>query len=171
MAVISSAAAASIAVERGATLLQLRIPHASGGALEVEARALVAAATVPVLVNSRADVALAAGAAGVHLPEADIPVAAARRLLASGWVGRSVHSLAAARDAEAEGADYLIFGPVFATESHPGRSPMGLAALAEVCAAVGIPVLAIGGVRGECADQCRAAGAAGYASISAFSPK
>src|SRR6202011_2553947 len=106
----------------------------------------VAEAGVPVLISSRADLVLAAGAAGVQLPDGDLPVAAARRLLGPArLIGRSVHSPAAAEEAEAAGAQYLVFGPVFPTASHPGREAAGLPALAEVAAAVRIPVLAIGG--------------------------
>ncbi|HEX6548916.1 MAG TPA: thiamine phosphate synthase [Candidatus Dormibacteraeota bacterium] len=168
MAVIDSAAAAPAALARGATLIQLRMPGSPARALEKEARALVPTAVVPVLVGSRADVALAVGAIGVHLPEADIPVAAARRLLGDRLVGRSVHSLAAARQAAEEGADYVVFGPIYESSSHPGRSAVGVEALREVCAAVRLPVLAIGGVAGDRIEECRAAGAAGFAGIQTF---
>ena len=169
MAVVPAATAGSAALTRGATILQLRIPDAPARLLEKEARALIATAHVPVLVSSRVDVALAVGAIGVHLPEADIPVAAARRLLGRDHlVGRSVHSVAAARQAAAEGADYVVFGPVFETASHPDRAPLGLDALREVVAAVAIPVLAIGGVTGDRVHQVLEAGAGGHASISGF---
>jgi thiamine-phosphate pyrophosphorylase len=166
MAVVGDADAGLRAARRGATILQIRDPHQTVRRLETEALRLVAASPVPVLVNARADLALAAGAAGVHLPEHDLPVAAARRLLGPGvLIGRSVHSLDAARRAEAEGADYIVFGPVFPTASHPGRPAAGLAALGQVAAAVGLPVIAIGGVDGERAESCRLAGAAGFAAI------
>jgi len=169
MALVDSAAAVPIALARGASILQLRIPGGTGRAYEKEARAVIPTAVVPVLISSRADVALAVGAAGVHLPETDIPVAGARRLLGRDrLVGRSVHSPAAARDAAAEGADYLVFGPVYPTASHAGRPAAGLEALAEVCRAVTVPVLAIGGVDFERAEECRRAGAAGFAAIGAF---
>jgi len=169
MAIVRDAGAGLRAVERGATVLQLRDPDASARALEREAAGLVAAAPVPVVVSGRADLALAAGAAGVHLPERDLPVAAARRLLGPGrLVGRSVHSAAAAREAADDGADYVVFGPVFASASHPGRAPAGLEALREVVAGTPIPVLAIGGVDAGRAAACRAAGAAGFAAITYF---
>src|SRR5438552_4629480 len=133
MALVTDAAAGLRALGRGATLLQLRDPAATARRLEREAASLVPAASAPVLVSGRADLALASGAAGVHLPERDLPVAAARGLLGPGpLVGRSVHSAAAARRAEAEGADYVVFGPVFASTSHPGQRPAGLAALRAV---------------------------------------
>jgi thiamine-phosphate diphosphorylase len=169
MAVVRDAAAGRRAAELGATLLQLRNPDASARALEVEAARLAAHAAVPVVVGGRADVALAAGAAGVHLPERDLPVAAARRLLGRPLlVGRSVHSAGAAVEAEAQGADYVVFGAVFASASHPGRPPAGLDALRRVVEAVRIPVLAIGGIDAARAAACREAGAAGFAAIGYF---
>ena len=169
MALVESAAAAPTALGRGATILQLRIPAGAGRAYEKEARALIPTAHVPVVLSGRADVALAVGAAGVHLPEHDLPVAAARRLLgAQRLVGRSVHSVAAAEVAAREGADYLVFGPVFDTHSHPGLPSAGLDGLREVCRAVDLPVLAIGGVDFDRAEECTRAGAAGFAAISAF---
>ncbi len=169
MAIVRDATGARHAGERGATLLQLRDPDASARTLEREACRLVAEATVPVVISARADVALAAGAAGVHLPEHDLPVAAARRLLGAGLlVGRSVHSASAALQAEAEGADYLVFGSVFASASHPGQPAAGLEALHRVAGAVRIPVLAIGGVDAERAAACLGAGAAGFAAIRYF---
>ena len=169
MALVASAAAAPTPLGRGATILQLRIPGAGGRAYEKEARALIPTAHVPVVLSGRADVALAVGAAGVHLPEHDLPVAAARRLLGGQrLVGRSVHSVAAAEVAAREGADYLVFGPVFDTHSHAGLPAAGLDALREVCRAVDLPVLAIGGVDFDRAEQCTRAGAAGFAAISAF---
>src|SRR5207253_799494 len=130
MAIVRDAAAGRRAIERGATVVQLRDPQAGGRVLEREAARLVpAVAPVPVVVSARIDVALAAGAAGVHLPERDLPVAAARRLLGpDALVGRSVHSEEAAVTAEREGADYVVFGSVFASGSHPGQPAAGLEA-------------------------------------------
>lgn len=149
-------------------MLQLRAPQLSSRALEREAIELVMASPVPVLVSSRCDVAVAAGAAGVNLPERDIGIRDARSLLGTGLVGRSVHSAAGATLAEREGADYVIFGPVFSSASHPGRTPAGLAELSEVARAVRLPVIAIGGITEERIDPCLAAGAAGYAAIRLF---
>jgi thiamine-phosphate diphosphorylase len=169
MALVPDAAAGLRAARRGATILQLRDPAATVRTQEREAERLVAASPVPVLINARADLALAVGAAGVHLPERDLPVAGARRLLGRDrLVGRSVHSVAAARQAEDEGADYVVFGPVFPTASHPGREPAGLEALREVVRAVRIPVLAIGGLDPVRAAVWRAAGAGGFAAIGHF---
>jgi thiamine-phosphate diphosphorylase len=169
MALVGDAAAGARALTRGATILRLRSPAASMRELERQAEELVAEAPVPVLVSSRVDLALATGAAGVHLPERDLPVSAARRMLgAELLLGRSVHSRQAAEEAEAEGADYVVFGPIFATESHAGHEPAGLEALREVAAAVNIPVLAIGGVDPERAEACLRVGAAGFAAVGYF---
>lgn len=150
------------------TILQLRAPRLSTSALEREATELVNATTVPVLINSRCDVALATGAAGVNLPESDIGPVDARTLLGRRLVGRSVHSIKAAQQAEHEGADFVIFGPVWESSSHPGSPPAGVAALELVARSVRIPVLAIGGVTVERIAECHAAGAAGYAAIGMF---
>lgn len=124
-----------------------------------------------VVVNDRADVALAAGAAGVHLPAAAISAARLRTLVPSSFVvGRSVHSVDEAQRAERDGGcDYLVFGSVFETASKPaGHVPAGPEALAAVCAAVTLPVLAIGGISSERAGVMAAAGAAGIAAIGLF---
>jgi thiamine-phosphate pyrophosphorylase len=168
MAVVAGAEAGLNAIQKGATILQLRAPGLSARELEHEANALVPKASVPVVVSSRCDVALAAGAAGVNLPERDIGVAETRRLMGHRLVGRSVHSIEAAVTAERDGADYVIFGPVWPSPSHPDEAAQGTRALADVARAVRIPVLAIGGVTPERADECAKAGAAGYAAITLF---
>ncbi len=167
MAVVASATAGLHAAQR-ATIVQLRAPGLSGRELEASAIELVANSPVPVLISSRCDIALAAGAAGVNLPERDIGVRDARALLGGRLIGRSVHSLERALQAELDGADFVIFGPVWASESHAGAPPAGVPALAEVARALRIPVLAIGGVTEERIAECHAAGAAGYAAIRFF---
>ena len=168
MAVVAGVDGGRRAIDRGATILQLRAPMLSARELEKQARELVAASSVPVLVSARCDIVLACGAAGANLPERDISVADARLLLDDRFVGRSVHSVEAALTAEAEGADYVIFGPVWPSPSHPDDQAIGLDALAEVARAVRIPVLAIGGVDSERAQLCVGAGAGGYAGITMF---
>jgi len=167
MAIVTTASAGVRAAER-ATILQVRAPLSTARAIEQEASALVASSRLPVVVSSRCDIALACGAAGVNLPENDIPVAAARALMGERLVGRSVHSVESALRAEGEGADYVIFGPVWASASHPTSAPAGIATLAEVARALRIPVLAIGGVTERRIAECHAAGAAGYAAIRLF---
>ena len=172
MAVVRKADTGLRAVELGATALQLRNPDATVRTLEREAARLVTEAPVPVVINGRVDLALAVAAAGAHLPEADLPVAAARRLLgAARLLGRSVHSTDSALQAEAQGADYVVFGPVFASTSHQEQPPAGLEALREVARCVAIPVLAIGGVDAARAAECLEAGASGFAAIGYFDHK
>lgn len=167
MAVVASASAGRRAAER-ATIVQLRAPNLTARALEVNASELVATSPVPVLISSRCDIALATGAAGVNLPERDIAVGDARALLGHRLIGRSVHSLQGALQAERDGADFVIFGPVWASGSHADSAPTGLDALAEVAGALRITVLAIGGVTEVRIAECHAAGAAGYAAIRLF---
>jgi thiamine-phosphate pyrophosphorylase len=167
MAVVASAKEGLRAAGR-ATILQLRAPQLTARELEREALELVAGSPVPVLINSRCDVALATLAAGVNLPERDILVSEARKLLGGRLIGRSVHSLEAALIAEGDGADFVIFGPVWPSESHPESEPTGVEALSRVAQALRVPVLAIGGVTEERIAECHAAGAAGFAAIRLF---
>jgi thiamine-phosphate pyrophosphorylase len=167
MAVVATASAGLRAAER-ATIIQLRAPGLTARELEASAMELVTSSPVPVLISSRCDIALAAGAAGVNLPERDISVKDARALLGQRLIGRSVHSLQGAREAEEEGADFVLFGPVWASKSHSESVPAGIDALREVAAALRIPVIAIGGVTEERIAECHAAGAAGYAAIGLF---
>jgi thiamine-phosphate pyrophosphorylase len=133
---------------------------------------------VRVIVNDHLDVAIEAGADGVHLGEASLPVAdvaahlkrinfsaADRKFL----IGASCHSLDGAKAVVRDGADYIFFGPVFATPSKAKfGEPQGVKKLAAVCSAVGVPVIAIGGITLDNAGECIAAGAAGIAAIRLF---
>lgn len=128
-----------------------------------------------VFVNDRLDVALAAATNGVHLGGASIPVADTVNWCRSGHappdfaIGTSCHSLDDARAAERAGASYVFFGPVFDTPSKRNFGPpQGLEHLSEVCAAVNIPVIAIGGINKGNAASCIRAGAAGVAAIRLF---
>jgi thiamine-phosphate pyrophosphorylase len=167
MAVVASAREGLRAAPR-ATLLQLRAPDLTALELEANAVELVAVSPVPVLISSRCDVALACGAAGVNLPERDISVQDARELLGQRLIGRSVHTMQSAVEAELAGADFVIFGPVWASDSHKDARPAGLEALASVVRSVRIPVIAIGGVTQERIAECLDSGAAGYAAIRLF---
>ena len=134
---------------------------------------------VRILVNDRIDIALAENAGGVHLGRQSIPVAEARKFLEQNrdpvkqpspvLTGVSCHSLAEVNAAARDGADYVFFGPVFATPSKIAfAAPQGLAKLAEACQAAEIPVLAIGGITTDNAASCLSAGAAGIAAIRLF---
>lgn len=159
-------AAVEAAVSGGVDAVQLREKDLSPPDLLPLARRLreVTLGRTLLIVNGPLDVALAAGADGVHLPE-EAPLV--ERSQPQFLIGRSVHSLDAARRAEAEGADYLIAGPVFETRSHPGRQPAGVALIEEVARAVRVSTLAIGGVTAERVDALVRAGASGIAVISA----
>lgn len=167
MAIVTDADSGLRAAPR-ATILQLRNKAATTRELEREATRLVQSSPIPVLISSRCDVALASGAAGVNLPEGDIGIEFARGLIRRGLIGRSVHSTEGAVRAQDEGADYVIFGPVWQSASHPQVEPAGAGALARVVGAVRIPVLAIGGVTEERIPEVHAAGASGYAAIGLF---
>ena len=122
---------------------------------------------VRLFVNDRLDVALATGATGVQLRQDSLPVAAARALRSDWWIGRSVHSLQEAQDALAKGADYLVAGPMYATVSHPGSTPLPTDTLHAI-ARLGAPVIAIGGVTPARLPELRAAGIHGVAVIHAL---
>ena len=177
-----------LAAAAGVDWIQLREKDLSGkqaSALTRETLRCVSersgqAPAVPrIIVNDRLDVALAEQAGGVHLGENSLPVQDAKRLVAASQsaqtlpsdflLGVSCHSLDAAQSAAAAGAGYIFFGPVFATPSKAEYGPpQGLDRLAEACASVRIPVLAIGGITAENAPTCLSAGASGIAAIRLF---
>jgi len=135
----------------------------------------VAEQRAAILVNDRADMALALQAGGVHLPENSLPPQEVKQLARTlgreqdFLVGVSCHSLSAAKVAAETGADYLFFGPVFPTPSKAAYGPpQGLERLAEVCRVVSVPVLAVGGITPDNGRACLSAGAAGLAAIRLF---
>jgi thiamine-phosphate diphosphorylase len=155
----------------GADLIQLRERDLEGGALvRLTRRVMEAAAPAKVLVNDRADVALAAAAHGVHLRGDSYAIERLRDLAPPGWViGRSVHTAAEAA-ASGGAADYIVFGAVFPTASKPGGAPAGIAGLRAAVASARVPVLAIGGVSVARLPELADAGAAGIAAIELFLP-
>ncbi len=161
------------AARAGVNVVQIREKDLPArGLVELTRGALEAArgTATRIIVNDRLDVALGLGAAGVHLGRESLPVREARRIAPAGfWVGASCHSLEEALEAETEGADYLLLGPIYSTPSKVRFGPpLGLEKLREVAGRVRIPVLALGGLTVERARECRAAGAAGIAAIRLF---
>jgi len=161
------------AAVEGVHLIQIRERDLDGGSLTRLVAACVNAVRgtpARVLVNDRFDVAVAAGAQGVHLRGDSFPASRVRACAPPGFlIGRSVHSVSdAAATADGGAVNYLIFGTVFESSSKPERGAAGLHELAAVASATRIPVLAIGGMTfGRIADVMRA-GAAGVAGISMF---
>ncbi len=158
------------AVEGGVTLVQLRekdLPTRSLIDLAHRLRDAVQPRAA-LVINGRADVAMAVDAFGVHLPADGLPTDATRDIVgADRLVGRSVHSAAEARERSREPLDYLLLGTIFPSRSHPGAGGIGLDAVrdARVCRA---PVVAIGGIGADSAGQAIGAGASGVAVISAI---
>jgi thiamine-phosphate pyrophosphorylase len=163
-------ARAAAAARGGATMIQLRLKDENPRTIVEVASALLATIprSVPLLINDRLDVALAAGAAGVHLGADDIPGAAARRIAPAGFViGASVGC-----DAEvpgSRGADYVGIGPLFATSSKSDAgAAIGAAEFARLAALCALPAVAIGGIDTSNARAAIDAGARGVAAISAI---
>jgi thiamine-phosphate pyrophosphorylase len=164
-------AAAAALARGGASVVQLRAKSIPAGRFLSVARAVRHAtreAGARFIVNDRVDVALCAEADGVHLGQRDLPVAAARRIAPAGFlIGISTHNLGEVAAALTSGADYLGFGPVFATTSKDDPDPVqGTAGLAEAVRACGLPVVAIGGITLDRVPLVRRTGAAAVAVIS-----
>ena len=161
-------ARAAAAVRGGSSMVQLRVKDASARELVEVARMLVAAVEVPVIINDRLDIALAAGAAGVHLGADDLPVAAARAIVPEGFIIGS----SAGNDAElarVAGADYVGIGPVFGSASKLDAGPaIGVAELTRLAKLAHMPVVAVGGITAENASGIFAAGVDGVAVIRAI---
>ncbi len=158
----------------GVRIVQLR--HKSASAREFlsmarRLRALTRQRRAVFIVNDRADIARLVGADGLHVGQDDLPVGEARRVAGPrAVIGVSTHTLEQALGAERDGADYIGFGPVFATASKAGAlPPVGVGALREVASRVAVPVIAIGGVREENLAGVLKAGARGAAVISELS--
>lgn len=165
-------ALAEDALEGGVDAVQLRLKTAPARQLFPLAKLIREMADRvggALFVNDRADVALAAGAAGVHLAGHSLPVAAARAVLKPPFkIGVSCHSVAEAIQAEKEGADYVFLGTVFPSPSKPDAQPLGLEELSRARREVKLPIVAIGGITAENAGAVLSAGADGVAVISAI---
>ena len=158
------------ALEGGVTLVQYRAKTASSAEMYAEAlqlKALCDSFKVPLIINDRLDIAMAVGAAGVHLGQDDLPCAAARRILGEDYIiGVSAHNPAEAKAAQQSGADYLGCGAVFSTATKADVKKLGTDGLAAICKAKGLPVVGIGGVTADNYREVRAAGADGAAIVS-----
>lgn len=158
------------ALEGGVTLVQYRAKTASSAEMYAEAlqlKALCDSFNVPLIINDRLDIAMAVGAAGVHLGQDDLPCAAARRILGEDYlIGVSAHNPAEAKAALQSGADYLGCGAVFGTATKADVQKLGTDGLAAICKAKGLPVVGIGGVTADNYREVRAAGADGAAIVS-----
>lgn len=158
------------ALEGGVTLVQYRAKTASSAEMYAEAlqlKALCDSFNVPLIINDRLDIAMAVGAAGVHLGQDDLPCAAARKILGEDYIiGVSAHNPAEAKAALQSGADYLGCGAVFGTATKADVQKLGTDGLAAICKAKGLPVVGIGGVTADNYREVRAAGADGAAIVS-----
>jgi thiamine-phosphate pyrophosphorylase len=159
------------ALNGGVRAVQLREKDLGGGelfALAEKIQALCERYGTALLINDRIDVALAVDAAGVQLSKLSLPIATARELLgADKWIGASIHSLDEVGPAEAGGADFLVFGPIYFTPSKVSFGvPQGLAALKQIVKASAMPVYGIGGITAQNIADVRETGARGIALIS-----
>jgi thiamine-phosphate pyrophosphorylase len=156
----------------GVDLVQIREKHLGGRELYELTRRVLELANPHgsrILVNSRVDVALAAGAHGVHLGSDSITPGAWRRITGDNFlIGVSCHRVSELRRAEEGGADFAVYSPIFPTNKPYPVEPKGLDALRAATRAVKLPVLALGGVTERTAPLCVAAGAAGVAGIRLF---
>lgn len=160
------------AVRGGVNLVQVRAKSLSHLEQEKLASMLVQVigSSARVVVNGDPEIALSSGASGVHLPEnSKIEISKARTILGPNTlIGRSVHSVKAAVQAEIDGADYVFFGTVFPSRSHPGGPTSGIAGITEATDAVSIPVVGIGGITAQNCKGVIDAGATGVAVIGAI---
>jgi thiamine-phosphate pyrophosphorylase len=161
------------AIHAGLPAVQLRERDLSTRELLLlaqEIRSITAPRAVPLIINDRVDLMMALNLNGVHLRANSLPVSAVRRLAgADRLVGISTHSAAEVREANRDGADYVVFGPIFDTPSKRSfGSPVGLEQLAEVCRLSAVPVFAIGGITPASVSDVRRAGAHGVAVIGAI---
>jgi thiamine-phosphate pyrophosphorylase len=158
--------------EGGVDLLQLRAKRASPAEVETLAHAMLPVTRdlgVPLVINDHLEVAAAVGSEGVHVGQDDDSVAKARAVVGQGiFVGKSTHSLAQAEAAQEEGADYIGFGPLYATGTKPDYVPIGLQDITEVHRRVTLPIFCIGGVNAARAPEIIAAGARRVVVVSAF---
>ena len=163
---------AELAIEGGADTVQFRQKHGTTRELVAIAQQMQTVCTrhsVPLIVNDRADIALAVGATGTHFGQDDLPVSIGRRILPTeAIIGASARTEEKILEAITEGADYIGFGPIYGTSSKPdAEAAKGLERLRRMCDIAACPVIAIGGISVETAGEVIQAGAHGIAVISA----
>lgn len=151
-------------IEGGADIIQLRAKQQRVEALSEIARQLhrlTSRAKVPLVINDHPEIARDVPLEGLHLGQEDLPIASAREFVRREdcWIGKSTHSVAQAIAAQAEGADYIGFGPLFATPTKPDYRPIGLGGIARVHELVQLPIFCIGGIKLENLPEVLAAGA------------
>ena len=163
---------AELAIQGGADTIQFR--HKNGTTRELiqiaqQMQTVCASHNVPLIVNDRADIALAVGASGTHFGQDDMPVAIGRKILSTETIiGASARTEEKILEAITEGADYIGFGPIYQTSSKPdAETPKGLERLQRMCEIAKCPVIAIGGITLQTAAEVIYAGAHGIAVISA----
>ncbi|HIT64781.1 MAG TPA: thiamine phosphate synthase [Candidatus Ventrimonas merdavium] len=158
------------ALEAGVTLVQLREKDLEEGAFLEEAKQikeLTDAYGVPLIINDRVDIALACGAAGVHVGQEDLDAGTVRELLGPDRIlGVTAKTVEQAERAEQAGADYLGSGAVFGSSTKKNAKPMTIEQLRQITSAVSVPVVAIGGIHAENIDQLAGTGIAGAAVVS-----
>jgi thiamine-phosphate pyrophosphorylase len=170
IAVSQARAIAEAMIEGGVDLVQLRGKKKSIEELSELAatlHAVTAPASIPLIINDYAAIAAKVPVEGVHVGQDDDPIRLARKKAGRPlWIGKSTHSLAQARAAQQEGADYIGFGPIFATPTKPDYSPIGLQDIKRAHDQVTVPIFCIGGIKLENLEQVLAAGAQRVAIVS-----
>jgi thiamine-phosphate pyrophosphorylase len=162
--------AVAAAIRGGCTIVQLREKDVSSLEfleLALRVKAVADSFGIPLIINDRVDIALAADASGAHVGPSDLPAREARRLLGPDKIlGVSASSAAAAREAEEAGADYLGVGSMFPTSTKPDAKHTPIDAIRDICAGTRLPVVAIGGVNAKTAPQLDGVGISGFAVVS-----
>lgn len=158
-------------LKKGVRMVQLREKQISGleyYRLALKVREMTKDYGALLFINDRVDIALAVSADGVHLPEKGFPPSVVKRMAPGLLVGYSAHSLEEALYAQREGADFITLSPIFKTQSHLERKPIGLVVLRDVSQSLSIPVYALGGITWDRIKLCYKNGAYGIAGIGLF---
>ncbi|MDI6782280.1 MAG: thiamine phosphate synthase [bacterium] len=162
-------------IAAGVSVVQLRVkntkdmPDSKLIILANMLRQIADEAAIPLIINDRIDIALTIGADGVHLGQDDMPIGAARNLMGNKIIGISTHSLAQARQAAENGADYIGIGPIFSTTTkHDAGQPLGCKIIHEICKTVNLPIVAIGGINEDNLTQVLETGVSVIAVVSAI---